>query len=186
MSSRDVIVLLCVEEIQKEWGRRLEGAILIGSFSRGEEIYIRKSGNILEYFSDIEFMVVLRGHPYGITTYATERRIERKLKEREIHIKVSIGVTTGDHLGKYRPSIFSVELRKHGIVAAGNNEGLDYLPSYTFDDGERIEVRGRVAAAMKHALDTAGIEIPFPQRVVDIRDAAEGSRAPSTIEGSAK
>lgn len=45
------------------------------------------------------------------------------------------------------------------------------------DDGERIEVRNRVATAMKDALDSAGVEIPFPHRVVDTRGAIEESGA---------
>ena len=45
------------------------------------------------------------------------------------------------------------------------------------DDGERIEVRNRVATAMKDALDSAGVEIPFPHLVVEIRDAIEESGA---------
>jgi small-conductance mechanosensitive channel len=39
------------------------------------------------------------------------------------------------------------------------------------DDGRRIEVRARVAEAIKETLDAAGIEIPFPQRVVTMEAA---------------
>ena len=40
------------------------------------------------------------------------------------------------------------------------------------DDGARVFVRDNVAEAMKKTLDGAGIDIPFPQRVIELHSDA--------------
>lgn len=48
------------------------------------------------------------------------------------------------------------------------DSSVDLVVRFWHDDGDRIEVWDRVAEAVKAALDGAGIEIPFPQRVVEM------------------
>jgi small-conductance mechanosensitive channel len=53
------------------------------------------------------------------------------------------------------------------------DSSVDIVVRFWHDDGERVAVRDNVAEAVKRALDTAGIDIPFPQSVVELhRDAA--------------
>ncbi|MEE8153883.1 MAG: mechanosensitive ion channel domain-containing protein [Phycisphaerales bacterium] len=46
------------------------------------------------------------------------------------------------------------------------DSSVDLTVQFWHDDGQRVVVRGRVAEGVKAALDDAGIDIPFPQRVV--------------------
>ena len=49
------------------------------------------------------------------------------------------------------------------------DSSVDLSVQFWHDDGQRVVVRGRVAEAVKAALDEAGIDIPFPQRVVALQ-----------------
>ena len=51
------------------------------------------------------------------------------------------------------------------------DSSVNLIVQFWHDDGERIVVRGRVSEAVKTSLDAAGIEIPFPQRVVTLEGA---------------
>lgn len=46
------------------------------------------------------------------------------------------------------------------------DSAVTLVVQFWHDDGARVEVRDRVAAAVKTAFDEAGIDMPFPQREV--------------------
>ena len=50
------------------------------------------------------------------------------------------------------------------------DSSVELTVQFWHEDGKRVLVRGRVAEALKLALDSAEIEIPFPQRVVIVED----------------
>ena len=53
------------------------------------------------------------------------------------------------------------------------DSAVDLTVQFWHQDGERVVVRGRVAAAVKASLDGAGIEMPFPQRVVALQGQSQ-------------
>jgi small-conductance mechanosensitive channel len=48
------------------------------------------------------------------------------------------------------------------------DSAVDLIVHFWHEDGERFDVRGRVAEAVKSALDGAGIDMPYPHAVVTI------------------
>lgn len=52
------------------------------------------------------------------------------------------------------------------------DSSVDLVVRFWHDDGDRIMARDGVADAVKKALDGSGIEIPFPQRVVELHQDA--------------
>lgn len=53
-------------------------------------------------------------------------------------------------------------------IDAFGDSAVSLVVQFWHDDGERVTVRDRVAAAAKIALDDAEIDMPFPQRVVQL------------------
>ncbi len=100
-----------VKEIMKRLGDNLEALTLVGSYSRGEGI---------EGLSDIEFLGIVKE--------------VRNVGNIEVVENVNVKFTTKEHLAKFKPYIFTVELKKFGKVLFGDKNILDLIPNYRYED----------------------------------------------------
>lgn len=57
------------------------------------------------------------------------------------------------------------------------DSAVDLIVHFWHEDGERFDVRGRVAERVKSALDGAGIDMPFPHTVVMLEGGGAGADA---------
>lgn len=104
------------KEISGKLGANLEALILVGSYSRGEEI---------EGLSDIEFWAVVKNLD--------------KVSKPTLNDNVSLGFTTKEHLKRLKPYIYTLEVKKYGKVVYGDNSILNLIPDYVFEDIEPID-----------------------------------------------
>ena len=118
---RDLIVHSSVD--------KLEALVLIGSFARREEIVCKNDGGTNVFVSDLEFLAVIKPGFYPAD-------MDAGIIEKELNgvVEVSIGQTTAAHLGKLKPTIFTVELKKFGKVLWGDPNVLDHIPNYMEKD----------------------------------------------------
>lgn len=105
----------------------IEALILVGSFARGEEI-VREGDGKTVYVSDLEFLAVVKPEAVG-------ERFDVKMDE----IEVSIGVTTKEHLKRFKPYIFTVEVKKYGKVVWGDAKVLDLIPNFSERDIDPLD-----------------------------------------------
>lgn len=114
--------------------------ILIGSFARGEELWIAQDGR-REYLSDMEFMVVLEENLNEIGNRKSEikKEIIESLKAEMGEIDISICFTTRRHLSLSKPRIFILEFKKFGKVLYGDPKVLDLIPECTAQDCSRLD-----------------------------------------------
>lgn len=93
--------------------------------------------------------------------------------------EVEVGIAYDTDLPTARALLVEATARVDGVlnekeprafVREFADSSIGITVHFWHNDGQRIEVRGRVAEALKVALDGAGIEIPFPQRVVTYED----------------
>lgn len=101
------------ENIVRRISDNLEAIILVGSFARGEGI---------ETLSDIEFLVVVKNVKIA--------------RDSEDIKNVTIKFTTGKHLKRLKPYIFTIELKKFGKVLWGEKDILGLVPDYAYADIE--------------------------------------------------
>lgn len=104
------------KEIVNKLGDNLEALILVGSYSREEEI---------EGLSDIEFWAVVKD--LG------------KAKKLKFDSNVSLGLTTRSHLGRLKPYIYTIEVKKFGKVLHGDKDILNFIPDYSYEDIDSID-----------------------------------------------
>lgn len=132
----------CVKYIlSNKLSANIEAVIMVGSFSRGEEIICNYNGNT-KILSDLEFMLVSKPVSFDkmkAICQAQEKEIEGYLKKLGYDLKVSLGFTTRQHLKRFKPYIFTIETKKFGKVLWGDEKILDLIPNYSFEDIEPID-----------------------------------------------
>jgi len=99
------------KKIVTKLSNNLEALILVGSYSREEEI---------EGLSDIEFWAVVKD-----LTKANKPSLDNK---------VSLGFTTRRHLEHLKAYIYTLEVKKYGKVVYGDKNILNLIPDYSFGD----------------------------------------------------
>ncbi|MFA4932986.1 MAG: hypothetical protein WC574_00930 [Candidatus Omnitrophota bacterium] len=104
------------KEIVNKLGKNLESLILVGSYSREEEI---------EGLSDIEFWAVVKN--LG------------RAKKPALDSNVSLGFTTRSHLRRLKPYIYTIEVKKFGKVLHGEKNILSLIPDYSYGDIDPID-----------------------------------------------
>jgi hypothetical protein len=104
------------KEIVDKLENNLEALILVGSYSREEEI---------EGLSDIEFWAVVKDLS--------------KANKPQLNNKVSLGFTTREHLQHLKPYIYTLEVKKYGKVVYGDENILNLIPDFSFEDIEPID-----------------------------------------------
>lgn len=127
-SNTKEIVGRYAKQIVDKYSDYLEALILVGSFSREEEIVCENYGKS-ELLSDIEFLAVIQPGHFG--------KIQKDFTASEHH--VSLGFTTREHLKRFRPYIFTIEMKRFGKVLWGNREILNYIPNYAYEDISPID-----------------------------------------------
>ena len=60
--------------------------------------------------------------------------------------------------------------KPRAFIEEFGGSSVELTVQFWHEDEKRVLVRDRVAEALKLALDSAGIEIPFPQREVTVED----------------
>ena len=125
--------------VEPLYGRELDAVILVGSFSRGEEIWYPEQNTVV-FLSDIEFLFVARDEGFKkLQGPACAAALRAALQEAGWDIEVSVGVTTKQHLRNFSPYIFPVETRLHGQVVWGDADILRFVPAYTEQDISRLD-----------------------------------------------
>jgi len=104
------------KEIVSKLGDNLESLILVGSYSRGEEI---------EGLSDVEFL--------GVVKNVRDVGIVQNIRE------VTVNFTSKKHLKRLKPYIFTLELKKFGKVVFGDTNILNIVPDYDYKDIATID-----------------------------------------------
>ncbi|HOY08707.1 MAG TPA: hypothetical protein PLB05_01370 [Candidatus Omnitrophota bacterium] len=131
-----------------------EGAvsvILIGSFARGEALWIDRNGR-KQCLSDVEAMAVLEEEKFLDRTWRRdfEKALKRALpagifSEASAEaasagvVDTSVGFTTKLHLRRLKPHIFTLELKKFGKIICGDPSVLDLIPDYAPADLSRLD-----------------------------------------------
>ena len=127
---------LCKKHILENYADKIEALVLIGSFSRGEGIVVnRPDDKEVVFISDIEFMIILKPGEFNYArNFLNAEQIQEKLKASGFNVDISFGATTRKHLKKYKPCIFTIEMKKFGKVLWGNMVILDNIPDYSEQD----------------------------------------------------
>lgn len=125
--------------------------VLVGSFARGEDLWVEWEGQS-RCLSDVEVLAVVEEE--SLRDLAWRQDIERALKRallvgimgelftegaNAIGIDMSVGFTTKPHLRRLKPHIFTLELKRFGKVIFGDPSVLDLIPDYTPADLSRID-----------------------------------------------
>lgn len=132
------IIDICSECIVKETEKQLEALILVGSFSRGEEL-LNSDGEKIFFVSDMEFLVIAKQDAYAELQNFNEQKIKNQLQEKRIDVDISIGVTTIAHLRNLKPYIFTLEVKRYGKVLWGDKNILSNIPDYSEKDINPID-----------------------------------------------
>ncbi len=127
------------DRVASFYGEGLDAAIVVGSFSRGEEMFVQEQGGVV-FLSDIELLFV--AHPSRFEEFRRKdcgAALQASLKESGWDIDVSVGITTPQHLRKFKPYIFTLEILKHGQIICGDKDILRFLPAYREQDISRLD-----------------------------------------------
>ncbi len=134
-----LIIEQCRDGIVEHFGPDLEAVVLAGSFARGEELSIVENGPV-RYLSDIEFLLVVKEEAFfkrQNSSFAADLKAVLKQKGRDID--VSLGITSKTILKRFKPYIFTVEVRKFGKVLWGDEDILHFIPAYGEKDISRLD-----------------------------------------------
>jgi hypothetical protein len=130
----NALIKAAADNIVKRYSSALEALVLTGSFARGEAIVRKGNAGHDIYVSDLEFMAVIKPehYPFPLDHKAIERELEGV-------IAVSVGQTTRAHLKKFKPTIFTLELKRFGKALWGDEGVLDEIPDYAQKDIDPLD-----------------------------------------------
>ena len=138
-TASELIINSVRDTVAARYAEDLEAALLVGSFSRGEEMFVREQDTVT-FLSDIEFLFVVPEAAFEkFKGLGCSQALQAALKQAGWNIEVSVGITTRQHLRKYKPYIFTVETRKYGKVLWGDADILRFVPAYTEQDISRLD-----------------------------------------------
>lgn len=115
----------------------LRAVILTGSLARNEGTFVKDDafGSLL--LGDAEFLLLFQDRvelPSEADVEVIQRKIEERVRQRGLHVKITLGTVRTNYLRDLPPSIFAYELRAAGETVGGDPDVLSLIPEFTRAD----------------------------------------------------
>jgi hypothetical protein len=115
--------------------KSITSLVLTGSISRGEGSFIADPLGGAELIGDIEFLLVSNDLSEGRRkAMELERVFSSMLRDRNIRAIVDVTAAQPSYFEALSPLIFTVELKEHGTVIAGDASIMEQIPDFQASD----------------------------------------------------